>query len=156
MNRYVLAALAVVFLALSHVNVAGATTLPPEELDDATAYTFGAVALGALNIATSAINLNSHADAGSPGWSAYAGAFGGLLGIALGGAMLSERYDYETLGVTSVVLGTAATIAGFSAMRQAKNKSQAVAPVNDESDRLTVAPTIHLGQAPGLGVSMRF
>jgi hypothetical protein len=125
----------------------------------ATGYAVASAALGGLNLTTSFLNFRSQGSVGSSGWSAYAGVFGGMLGIGLGGAMLAqdnESDDETLLGVSNAVLGTATAIAGFSAVHRAKKASIKVSQARHDAHRVAFAPTVHMGRAPGVGVSMRF
>jgi hypothetical protein len=114
-------------------------------------------ALGALNVATSYLNLESGASDLSPSWARYVGVVGGLAGIGLGGTLLvyNDHQDATMLGVMSLFAGTMATISGISSISKAK-KASAIASLHSDTRHVSISPAFHGGMAPGVGVRLRF
>lgn len=120
-------------------------------------YAAASAALGGLNLTTSYLNLTPRATGESPSWARYAGVFGGLAGIGLGGAMLvQDKYDGETaLGVSNIVVGAVSTFVGFSSLIRAKN-ADVTGSVPYDPKHVTIAAAFHGGMAPGVGLRLRF
>lgn len=156
MQRYALVALAFASLALSSA-VAYSTELPAEQDGPSTGYAAASVILGSLNLTTSFLNQRPQTPDGSPGWSGYAGLFGGMLGIGLGGALLLDhRYDDGTsLAITNIAVGTISTAAGVSAIMGAK-KAPAEEHASADPHSVTFSPVVHFGRVSGVGLGMRF
>lgn len=156
MRRYALAAMSLVSLVFSPA-VASSTALQGVPEEPSTAYTAASVALGGLNLTTTFLNTKPQAPDGSPGWSGYAGLFGGILGIGLGGALLvDERYeDGTSLAITSIAVGAVSTAAGVSAILRAK-KAPAEEHASAHPHSVTFAPVVHFGRVSGVGLGMRF
>lgn len=159
MNRLALSAPAIVLLVV--LTVAGwipcafATKMPPSYDPVPTEIAVASAALGGLNVGTSYVNMNSSGSQLSPSWARYVGPAGGIAGIMLGGTLLVQN-DYEEstmLGVSSVLMGTIATIAGLSSVAKARNAS-ATSSIHSDRRQISLAPAFYGG--PGLGVRLRF
>jgi hypothetical protein len=156
MQRYAVAAISIVSLVFSTA-VASSDVGIPEPQEPSTAYAAASAALGGLNLTTTFLNTKPQAPDGSPGWSGYAGLFGGLLGIGLGGALLFDhRYDDGTsLAITNIAVGAVSTAAGVSAILRAK-KAPAEEHASAHPHPVTFAPVVHFGRVSGVGLGMRF
>jgi hypothetical protein len=133
----------------------GDLVLVQEEIP--TEYKAASAVVGGLNLATTYLNVKSHGSDLSPTWARYAGVLGGLAGMGLGGTLLVEdKYeDAGTLGISNLLVGTVATIAGLSSIARAK-KASGDASVHYDRRHVSIAPAFHGGMAPGVGVRLRF
>jgi hypothetical protein len=129
----------------------------PGQEEIPTEYAAASAVTGGLNLATTYLNLKSHGADPSPTWARYAGVLGGLAGMGLGGTLLVEdKYkDAATLGVSNLLVGTVATIAGLSSIARAK-KASGDANVHYDPRHVSIVPAFHGGMAPGVGVRLRF
>jgi hypothetical protein len=120
-------------------------------------YAAASLLLTGSNLATSFVNFRSNGEAGSPGWTAYAGVLGGVAGIGLGVTeMLDENAENGTaLGFTNVLTGTLSLIAGGTAILRAKHQAD-VAEATVHPHGVTFGLGVHKGMAPGFGLKLRF
>ena len=155
MNRLALSALAILLTQAGWIPSASATKAPPSSDPVPTEIAAASAALGGLNLATTYVNMNFSGSQLSPSWARYVGAVGGIAGIMLGGTLLVEN-DYEEstmIGVSSVLMGTMATISGLSSVAKARNAS-AMSSIHSDSRHISLAPAFRGG--PGVGVRLRF
>ena len=119
----------------------------------------GSALLGGLNLTTTYLNFESPSSELSPSWARYVGVVGGLAGIGLGGTLLVQNeYDHSTmLGVSNLFVGTFATIAGISSLAKAKKVSETASnQAHHDPRHVSLSPAFHGGNAPGVGVRLRF
>jgi hypothetical protein len=122
------------------------------------------VLMGGVNLATSVMNFGSLGATSSPGWAAYAGVVGGLVGVGLGGAILErssgqsfdELDDGELmLGYASILVGTVSTLAGISRIVFTKTPTRVAEP-EPQTDSFSITAGLQTGRVSGLGVGLRF
>lgn len=132
--------------------------LTMEEDDISTGYAVASVLVTGSNVATSIANFRSPSGTGTPSWTGYAGFFGGVVGLGLGGTMLLQRdvdEDAALLGFANLLAGSVSLVAGASSIVRAKRPIE-FAQAKFDAGPLGIRAGVLTRPLPAVGFSARF